>query len=333
MSTTYDVIVVGAGPLGIACGVEARRRELKALILEKGCLTNSIYGYPTQLVFFSTPQLLEVGDVPFVTAGPKPTRAEALTYYRRVCEYYDLNVQTHERVEEILAEGTDGYSVRTSRGKLYRTRFVVLATGCYDNANLLGIPGEDLPGVSHYYRESHPYFRQRVAVVGGQNSAAEAALELHRSGAAVTLIHRGLSFGDSVKYWVRPDVENRIREGSIRALFGATVERIEEGAILVRRGEAEPIRVECDFVFLLTGYHADFDFFRRIGVVLDLESQKPLHDPATMETTLRGVYIAGVVAGGRENGKLFIENTRYHAKLIFQDIRRKLMAGAEDDDS
>lgn len=334
MTRDFELVIVGAGPIGIACGIEARRRDVRALILEKGCITNSIFNYPTQMVFFSTPQLLEVGDIPFVTLGPKPTRAETLAYYRRAAEHYDLRIQTHEAVEEILGDRGEGgeYVVRTSKGKSYSSRYVVLATGCYDHPNLLGVPGEDLPKVSHYYRDPHPYYRQRVAVVGGQNSAAEAALDLHRCGASVTLIHRRSSLGDSVKYWVRPDIENRIKDGSIQAIFDAGVERIEEDAVLVSSPQGERLRIENDFVFLLTGYRADLRFLRKTGIVLDLETEKPLHDPATMETNLRGLYVAGVVTAGKENGKLFIENTRYHAKLILQDIQRKILVGKDEDD-
>lgn len=328
--TKYDVVIIGAGPIGIACGIEASRRGIKAAIFDKGSLTDSIYRYPPQTVFFSSPRLLEIGEVPFVTAGAKSTRHEALQYYRRVVEHFELDVRTFERVEEIRGENTEEYIVRTSCNSVYEARFVVIATGYYDNPNLLGVPGEDLEKVTHYHRDPHPYYRKKVAVVGGQNSAVEAALDLFHHGAEVTLIHRRAALGDSVKYWLRPDIENRIQEGSIRGIFEAQVERIEENELVVRCPGGESIELENDFVFLMTGYHADFEFLESAGIVLDRESGKPVHDPATMETNLQGLYIAGVIAGGPESSRLFIENTRYHAKLIFQDIDRKLSLETEE---
>jgi len=330
MARQPDIIVVGAGPIGIACGIEASRRGITSLILEKGCLVNSIYHYPPQLVFFSSPQLLELAHIPMIIAGTKPKRMEVLAYYRRLAEFFELDVHAYEKVEEVQVEEDGMYTVRTSKGKAYKTRFVVLATGNYDHPNLIGVPGEDLPKVSHYYKESHPYYRQKVAVVGGQNSAVEASLDLWRHGAEVTLIHRKPSLGEGVKYWLLPDIEARIREGSIRALFDTRVERIEGNHIVVHLADGKTEKIANDFVFILTGYHPDLDFLKRTGVVLDLETLTPLHDPATMETNMPGIYIAGVAAGGR-GSKLFIENTRYHAKLILQSIERKLEGGEDSE--
>lgn len=329
MDERHTVVIVGAGPIGIACGVEARRRGIDAVLLEKGCVANSIYSYPPHTVFFSTSRQLELGGVPFVSSALRPTRSEVLAYYRRVAEHYDLDVRAYQRAEDIRPAPDGWHVVRASGDRFTIARYVVLATGCYDQPNLLGVPGEDSNKVSHYAKDPHAFFRQKVAVVGGQNSSAEAALDLWRHGAEVTLVHRGAALGDSVKYWVRPDIENRIREGSIRAIFEAQVERIEPRWLYVRRRGGEVVPIENDFVFLLTGYHADFDFLGRVGIVFEENTQRPLHDPATLETNVAGIYVAGVVVGGRESGKLFIENTRYHAQLIFQDIQRKSKAGAE----
>ncbi len=326
MHEARTVVIVGAGPIGIACGVEAKRRGIDAVLLEKGCIANSIYAYPPNLVFFSSARQLEIGGVPFVCAGHRPTRAEVLTYYRRVVEHYELDVRSYQRVEDIRTDSDRGHLVQASGDRLYAARYVVLATGCYDHPNLLGVPGEDSSNVSHYAKEGHAFFRQKVTVVGGQNSAVETALDLLKSGAEVTLVHRGASLGDSVKYWLRPEIENRIADGSIRAFFEAQVERIERRKVLIRTKTEECLRLESDFVFILTGYHADFAFLARAGVVLEEDTQRPLHDPATLETNVPGIYVAGTVAGGRETGKLTIETTRYHAQLIFQDIQRKLKA-------
>ncbi len=320
--TILDLLIVGAGPIGIACGVEARRAGLDARVLEKGCLTNAIYRFPAQVVFFSTPELLEIGDVPFITGGPKPTRREILVYYRRVAEHFDLRINLYERVIAVEREDERTLVIRSDRGE-YRARCVVLAIGFYDHPNLLGVPGEELPKVSHYYHEPYPLYRQRVAVIGGQNSAAEAALDLYRNGARVTLIHRRGELGSAIKYWVRPDIENRIREGSIEALFDTEVVRIDDGSITVRTGSATRT-IPNDFVLAMTGYHADLEFLERVGVRLEGEKCRPQHDPETMETNVEGVYIAGVATGGKNTNRIFIENGRVHARLIVEDIVRKL---------
>jgi thioredoxin reductase (NADPH) len=322
----HDLLIVGSGPIGIACGIEAARRSIPAVILEKGCLLDSITRFAPQLVFFSTPELLELADVPFITAGPKPARTEILQYYRRLAEHFRLDVRVYEAAERIARLGNGRFEVRSSRGAVHSPQFVALAIGFYDHPNLLGIEGEDLPKVSHYYGDPHPHYRRKVAVIGGQNSAVEAALELYRVGAFVTLIHRGPGLGGGVKYWLRPDIENRIKEGSIAAHFNTVVERIDERSIVLRNGTEERFEIENDFVFAMTGYHADFDFLQRAGIRLDPETLKPAHDPSTMETNVPGLYIAGVAAGGRDANKIFIENSRIHARLILEDIGRKLAA-------
>lgn len=326
---SFQVTIVGAGPIGIASGIEASKRGISHVILEKGCLTDAIYRFPPHLVFFSSPSLLELGGVPFVTADQKPTRAEVLYYYRRLAEHFRLNVRLYEAVEEVKAqngarEPAPIYEVRSSSGEVYRAPFVILAIGFYDHPNLLRVPGEELPKVSHYYREAHPYFRQKVAVIGGQNSAVEAALELCRSGAEVTLIHRGPALGSGVKYWIRPDIDNRIKEGAVRAFFGAVVTRIEAKKIVIQRSDGAQESLDNDFVLALTGYHADDSFLEKVGVQIDPVSLKPRHDPGTMETNLPRVYVAGVAAGGKDANKIFIENSRVHAEMILKDIEGKL---------
>ena len=327
MTQIWDVIMVGAGPAGLSCAIEAGRQGLKALVLEKGCLTNSIFHYPVNMAFFTSRELLEIGDIPFACANLKPTRLEALEYYRRVTECYRLNIDFQECVTAV--SGADGnFRIEAQRAsgsqQQYRARKVVLATGYYDLPNRLGVPGEDLPKVSHYYTEAHPYFRSQVAVIGGANSAAEAALDLYRHGAVVTLIHRGKELSQNIKYWVRPDLDNRLKEGSIRALFEAEVKEIRADSLLVETAQGESLRLENDFVFALTGYHPDFDFLRRAGVALNPENQRPCCDPETRQTNVPGLYLAGVIVAGLQTKKIFIENGRFHGRQIIADIKRKL---------
>jgi thioredoxin reductase (NADPH) len=279
------------------------------------------------MTFFTSRELLEIGDIPFACANLKPTRQEALEYYRRVTECFHLNMYFEERVTAV--GGADGdFQVKTE-GKEgapqeHRARKVILATGYYDLPNRLGVPGEDLPKISHYYTEAHPYFRSQVAVLGGANSAAEAALDLYRHGAAVTLIHRGRELSQNVKYWVRPDLDNRIKEGSIRALFETQVKEIMADSILVETAQGEFLRVENDFVFALTGYHPDFDFLRRAGVALDPENQRPCCDLEARQSNVPGLYLAGVIVAGVRTNEIFIENGRLHGKQIVADIKRKI---------
>ena len=324
--TSADVVVVGAGPTGMACAIEAQKAGFSALIIDKGCLVNSIYHYPNNMVFFTTPELLEIGDIPFTTASPKPTRNEALEYYRRVAEHYHLHIRQYEWVKTIMGE--DGkFRVTTSDRHDaihdYLARKIVVATGYYDLANNIGIPGEDSGKVFHYYREPHPYFDTDVVVIGGKNSAAEAALDLWRHGARVTLVHRGAQMHHHVKYWVRPDIENRIKAGQITAHFNSTVQEIASDFVVIRTPEG-PIRQDNDFVFALTGYHPDYDFLRSIGIELSPEQLRPVCDPENLESNVPGIYVAGVIVAGSRTNEIFIENGRFHGKLIAAHLSQTL---------
>ena len=314
--TPFDVLVVGAGPVGLACALEASRQGLSHVVLEKGSLLNTLVRWPTFTVFFSTPELLEIGGVPFVTAATKPTRREGLVYYRKVAERAGLNLRLSERVLNI-ERGSGFFTVATPKSR-HRARKVILATGFYDNPNRLGVSGEDLPKVSHYYTEPFRHAGTDVLVVGGKNSAVEAALDLHRNGARVTMAVRKPAFGKSVKYWLLPDIQNRVKEGSIRAFFETTVEAIAPSSVRMKTA-GEDVEIPNDFVFALTGYHPDFDFLKNAGIAVTEELQV-VHDPDTMETNVPGLYVAGVVAAGVEIGKLFIENGRVHAVQIVKHI-------------
>ncbi len=316
-----DVLIVGAGPVGLACAIEAKRHGLSHLILEKGCLTNSIFRCPINVRFFSTPELLSIGDIPFIITDTKPSRQDLLNYYRGVSEHYKLDIHFDEKVDQITAS-EEIFQVQTTRRK-YHARHVVIATGFYDNPNFLNIDGENPPKVSHYYTEPFPFYRRKVAVIGGKSSAVEAALDLYRHGAEVTLIYRGAEIGQSVKYWLRPDILNRIKEGSIKALFNTRVTRITEGAIFVKNGSEQELRLENDYVFAMTGYHPDFEFVQRAGVRIDEANHKICYDPETFETNVPGLYIAGVVAASKGGDNIFIENGREHVKLVVRDILAK----------
>ena len=327
--TSADVLVVGAGPTGMACAIEAQKAGFKSLIIDKGCLVNSIYHYPNNMVFFTTPELLEIGDVPFTTASAKPNRLEALEYYRRVAEHYHLHIRQYEWVKTITGEDRNFRVTTTDRHDAihdYHARKIVVATGYYDLANKIGIPGEDQEKVFHYYREPHPYYDRDVLVIGGKNSAAEAALDLWRHGARVTLVHRGSQMHHHVKYWVRPDIENRIKAGEIAAHFNSTVQEIGPDFVVLRTPEG-PIRMENDFVFALTGYHPDYDFLRSIGIELSSEQMRPVCDPESLESNVPGIYVAGVIVAGSRTNEIFIENGRFHGKLIASHIQEKLGGG------
>jgi len=319
----YDIICIGAGPTGLACAIEAKRGGMRPLVVDKGCLCNSIFHYPANMVFFTTPELLEIGDLPLVSAAEKPVRVEALKYYRRAAEHYQLELRLFERV--LRVEGQDGnFTVvtRTESGKeeKYGSKKICVATGYYDLPNVMAIPGEDLPHVSHYYSEPFEFWNQDVVVIGGKNSAAEAALDLYRNGARVTLVHRHAVLGQSIKYWVRPDIENRIKANEVRALFETRVLRIEPGHVVVENGTGSrdlPARQ----VFALTGYHPDFEFIESLGVQLDPETRKPALDPNTLESNVPGIHLAGVVIGGRHTGEIFIENGRFHGKQIIESLK------------
>jgi len=320
-----DILIIGAGPVGLACGIEAAKANLEYLILEKGCLTNSIFHFPAEMQFFSTPELLEIGGVPFVISKEKPSRQDCLNYYRRVAEAFTLRVQLFEKVEQMERHG--GWFAVKSAKDSYKARNIIIATGFYDHPNPLGIPGEQLAKVSHYYTSAHPFFRRRVAVIGGKNSAVEAALDLYRHGAEVTLIHRGEDFGKSVKYWILPDIQNRVKDGAIKALFKSRATRITDEAIYVVNGSGDEQRLDNDFVFAMTGYHPDYDFLRSAGITIDGEFQKPAYHPDNFETNVPSLYIAGVAAAGKDGNSIFIENGREHAKKIVQHIAQKQKEG------
>ncbi|HET8737464.1 MAG TPA: YpdA family putative bacillithiol disulfide reductase [Pricia sp.] len=317
----YDVIIVGGGPIGIACGLEAKKRDLTYVIVEKGPIVNSLFNYPVNMQFFSSSEKLEIGDIPFISKEAKPKRNEALEYYRRIVTSNDLNIHLFEMVENV--EKRDGlFTVNTNKNR-YETSNVIVATGFYDLPNTLNVPGEDLPKVSHYYKDPHFYASQKLAVIGGSNSAIDAALECWRKGSEVSLIIRGPEVGQRVKYWVRPDIINRIEEGSIRAYYNSTVQEIREKELVIDTPEG-PLILENDFVLALTGYRPNFAFLKKLGIDLSEDGKKlPQYDPETMETNVSGLYLAGVICGGMETHKWFIENSRIHAKIIMNAILHK----------
>jgi thioredoxin reductase (NADPH) len=321
--TTYDIVCVGAGPTGLACAMEAKRAGMRALVIDKGCLCNSIYNYPVNMVFFTTPELLEIGGLPMVTGGDKPTRIEALKYYRKGAEHYGLELRLFEKV--LRVDGHDGAftlvtETASGREEKYHAKKIVVATGYYDLPNEMGVPGEHLPHVNHYYTEPHPFWNQDVVVIGGKNSAVESALDLYRNGARVTLLVRSKDLGQSLKYWVRPDIENRIKAGQIAALFSTRVKEIVREGIVVEN-DAGVQELAAKQVFALTGYHPDYDFIEALGVRLDPESRRPSLDPNTLESNVAGIYLAGVVVAGRHTGEIFIENGRFHGKQIVEGLK------------
>ncbi|MDR3749334.1 MAG: YpdA family putative bacillithiol disulfide reductase [Acidobacteriota bacterium] len=323
-----DVVVIGAGPTGLACGIDAKRAGLTVANIDKGCLVNSLYNYPSNMTFFTTPELLEIGDLPFSSPNQKPTRQEALEYYRKCAEHYQLDVRQYEPVQKV--EGSDGnFVVHTTNlhehRREYHARKLILATGYYDRPNLIRVPGEELSKVMHYYREPHPFFGLDVLIVGGKNSAAIAALELCRHGAHVTLAHRGAGMSGSVKYWIKPDIENRIKAGQIKAYFNSTVREITLEHVVLDTPQGE-VMLPNDYVFALTGYHPDFEFLCALGVRLSGEAdKKPVVDPQTLESNVPGVYLAGVIVAGMRTSEIFIENGRFHGALIAADLKRKLL--------
>ena len=328
-SEIVDLLVIGAGPTGLACAIEAQRAGFTALLVDKGCLCNSLFHYPANMTFFTTPELLEIGNMPFSSPNQKPNRNEALEYYRKVAEHYSLNVRQYENVERV--DGCDGnFTVHTTdrfgRMLQYRARKLVVATGYYDLPNYLGIPGEDLIKVKHYYDEPHPFYGLDVLVIGGKNSAAIAALDLWRHGARVTLVHRGPEMHRHVKYWILPDINNRIKNGEIKAYFDSRVTNIAEDDVTLSTPEGI-VTLPNQFVFALTGYHPDFDFIERLGVALDEANDRcPVCDPATLESNVSGIYLAGVIVAGERTNEIFIENGRFHGQLIAKTLRKKLVA-------
>jgi thioredoxin reductase (NADPH) len=321
----YDIICVGAGPTGLACAIEAKSEGFTSLLLDKGCLCNSLYHYPTNMTFFTTPERMEIGDLPMTIADGKPTRAEALKYYRRAVEHFQLEVHQYETVERIAGHD-DAFTVHTAdrlgHAQQYAAKKIVIATGFYDHPNYLSIPGENLPHVSHYFTEPHPYWNQEVVVIGGGNSAAEAALDLFRAGARVTIVHRGAEMNKGLKYWVKPDIENRIRANEIRALFHTEVTAIELTQVRVKNSDGEHA-IPARQVFALTGYHPDFSFLEKQGIQLDLATKRPALNPETLESNVPGIYLAGVVVGGLQTSRIFIENGRFHGRQIIAAISGK----------
>ncbi|MDQ3010659.1 MAG: YpdA family putative bacillithiol disulfide reductase [Acidobacteriota bacterium] len=324
--TVFDVIVIGGGPTGLACAIEAHRAGFSHLVIEKGCIVNSLFHYPTQLVFFTTPELLEIGDLPFVCEREKPNRQEALKYYRRVTDTYKLRVNQYERALQVT--GTDGdfvvetELVTTGERRAFRSKKIVIAIGYFDQPNYIGLPGEELPKVSHYYKDAHPFYDRDVAIIGAANSAAIAALDLYRHGARVTLIHRGAALRPTIKYWILPDIENRIASGEVKALFNTIVTQITATTLRIRNlVTGEESVLPNDSIFALTGYHTDNDFLLSTGIEIDPETMKPKFDPVTMESNVHGIYLAGVVIAGYETGKIFIENGRFHGGQIAAALR------------
>jgi thioredoxin reductase (NADPH) len=322
----FDVLVIGAGPTGLACGIEAQRAGFRVAMIDKGCLVNSLFHYPANMTFFTTPELLEIGDIPFPSANQKPTRHEALEYYRKVAEHYRLDVRQYERVEDIRgADGDFRVCTRNLHGKQhsYTAKKLILATGYYDLPNVMNVAGEDLPKVFHYYREPHPFFDLDILVIGAKNSAAIASLELWRHGAHVTLVHRGPGINSNVKYWIKPDIENRIKSGEVKAYFNSTVKEITPDTVLLQTPEGE-VRLHNDYVFALTGYHPDFAFLTAIGIELAGKDERPVTDSKTLESNVKGVYLAGVIVAGMRTSEIFIENGRFHGKQIAEHLKQVL---------
>ncbi|MFV1450583.1 YpdA family putative bacillithiol disulfide reductase [Maribacter sp. HS] len=318
MKTEFDIVIVGGGPIGIACGLEAKKNGLSYLIIEKGPIVNSLFHYPSNMQFFSSSEKLEIDEIPFISKEAKPKRDEALEYYRRIVTSNKLHINLFEKVENVQKKG-EIFTI-TSNKNTYTSKQIVVATGFYDLPNLLNVPGEDLKKVVHYYDNPHYYAGQKVAVIGASNSAIDAALECYRKGAEVTLIIRGQEVGQRVKYWVRPDIINRIEEGSIKAYFNTTVKAITNDSILLNTDTGEE-EIENDFVLALTGYRPNFSFLEKLGVNISEDDKKlPEYNPETMETNVSGLYLAGVICGGMETHKWFIENSRIHAKMIVKNI-------------
>ncbi len=317
-----DVLIIGGGPIGIACALECQKNKLDYVVLEKGALVNSLFNYPLNMTFFSTSEKLEIGGIPFISNNPKPHRDEALEYYRRVAKSYDLNINLYEKVQSIEKKG-NLFQIESNK-EHYTAKNIIIATGFYDIPNTLNVPGENLPKVSHYYKEAHPFVMQKTIVVGASNSAVDAALEIWQKGGDVTMIVRGPSIGQRVKYWVKPNIENRIEEGSIKAYFNAEIKEIKETKVIISTPVGDKV-LENDFVVALTGYQPNLDFLRNIGISLSEDGKYlPQYNPETMESNVKGVYLAGVICGGMETHKWFIENSRVHAEIIASDIMKKI---------
>jgi len=326
VSESFDALVVGAGPTGLACGIELKQRGVNCVLIEKGCVVNSLYHYPTNMTFFTTPELLEIGNIPMTSMFEKPNRTEALKYYRRVADHYKLDVRQYERVDRIAGDDPAFQVFTTDRRgcqQVYNARKIVLATGYYDVPNMLNVPGEDLPKVLHYYKEPHPYYNHDVVVVGAKNSAAIAALELFWTGARVTLIHRGAGISNKVKYWIKPNIENRIKSGEIPAYFDSRVLEIQTDSVRLATPQGE-IMLRNDFVFALIGYQPDLAFLNSTGITLEPKTLRPRTNSETLESERKGIYLAGVIVAGMHTNEIFIENGRFHGQLIAQSIASNL---------
>lgn len=321
MKNEYDVVIIGAGPIGINCALECKKNNLSYVVLEKGTLTNSLYHYPLNMTFFSTSEKLEIDDIPFISNNPKPGRNEALEYYRRVSTSNNLNINLYEEVLNV--NKSDNQFLIVSTKTEYRAKNVIICTGFFDIPQLINVPGENLEKVTHYYKEPHPYVMQKVVVVGASNSSVDAALEIWRKGGDVTMVIRGDQIGERVKYWVRPDIENRIKEGSIKAYFNSTIKEIKQETVIINTPSGET-QIPNDFVVALTGYRPNFGFLKDSGVALSNDDFRlPQYNSSTMETNIEGMYLAGVICGGMETHKWFIENSRIHAGLIVNNIIKK----------
>ena len=316
----YDVLIVGGGPIGLACALEAKKNNLSYIVIEKGTVVNSLYNYPLYMTFFSTADRLEIDEIPFITTKPKPGRQDALEYYQGIARQKEINIRTYERV--LTIHKNHHFEVATTK-QSYTAKNVIIATGFYDVPNYMNLPGEDLPKVKHYYTEPYPYAFQNVVVIGSSNSAVDAALEIYRKGGKVTMIIRNREISKSVKYWVKPDIENRIEEGNIKAYFESELLEIKPNSVVFSTGNGEKKEIENDFVLAMTGYLPDFGFLKSVGIDLSADCQKPFYNPDTMETNITGIYLAGVVCGGRDTHHWFIENSRIHAKKIMADVINK----------
>ncbi len=320
-----DILIIGAGPIGLNCALEAQKNNLKYLIIEKGTIVNSLYHYPLYMRFFSTAEKLEIDGIPFITTAPKPGRQDALEYYQGIARQKELNIHLYEKVLNI-SKKEDVFEIETSKAQ-YHAKNVVIATGFYDIPNLMNIPGEHLSKVKHYYTEPYPYTRQKIVVVGSSNSAVDAALETYRKGAEVTMIIRHSEVSKSVKYWVKPDIENRIAEGSITAHFNSEIIEVKERSVVFKTEDDQIHEIENDFVLAMTGYLPDFDFLKNSGIQLNGDCLNPFYNLETMETNIPNLYLAGVVCGGKDTHLWFIENSRIHADMIIKDILSKYSKG------
>jgi len=324
-STLFDVLVIGAGPTGLACAIEAKRAGFRTVSVDKGCLCNSLFHYPSNMTFFTTPELLEIGDIPFSTTNQKPNRNEALEYYRKVAEHYELDIRQYQRVEGVSGEDGDfrvNLVDQFGRRSYLRAQKLIVSTGYYDLANPLDAPGEDLPKVFHYYHDPHPYYDLDVLVIGGKNSAAIAALDLWRHGARVTLVHRGPTMHRHVKYWILPDIQNRIKNSEVTAYFDTTVARIDLDTVILATPQGE-LTIPNRFVFAMTGYHPDFNFLASLGVNFQGPDRQPIFDSQSLESNVAGIYLAGVIVAGDRTHEIFIENGRFHGHQIAEDLKIK----------